>query len=107
MPSLKERVTEWVEGRGYRMDASTSLDFLGSLSGGLWLNPIDETSTEVRFELVFAPRLGVLGLIFGKAWLTYVGEGMGPHILAGLEHHLSSGGKLGTREVPSLLPTAA
>lgn len=107
MPNLKERVTEWVEGRGYRMEASTALDVFGALSGGLWLEPLDDAHTEVRFELVFTPRFGPIGRVFGRAWLSYVGEGMGPHILAGLEHHLRTGGKLGTHEVPALVPTVA
>lgn len=48
----------------------------------------------VRFELSFRPKLGPIGRLFGGAWLGFVGEGMGPHILAGLEHHLRTGGKL-------------
>lgn len=95
MPALRERVTEGVEGRGYRISAQTPIAFLGELAGGLWLDaqPSPER-TAVRFELSFKPKLGPIGRLLGRAWLGYVGEGMGPHILAGLEHHLRTGGKL-------------
>lgn len=109
LPSLKERVTEWEEGSGYRIDASSALDVLGGLSGGLWLSPLNERGTEVRFELGFRPRLGLIGRVVGPTWLRFVASGMGPHVLAGLEHHLHTGGKLATngRSLGDRHPAAA
>jgi hypothetical protein len=103
MLALKERVVEWVEGRGYRVEASTAFAFLGDLEGGLWLEPLEGCRSTVRFDLAFLPRFGFLGRLFGRAWLGFVAEGMGEHILAGLEHHLRTGGKLGAPVTPARL----
>ncbi|MFO0601079.1 MAG: SRPBCC family protein [Myxococcaceae bacterium] len=110
MPALRERVTEWVEGRGYRISAQSPIGFLGELAGGLWLDEhASSQRSVVRFELSFKPKLGPMGRFLGGAWLGFVGEGMGPHILAGLEHHLRTGGKLaiGATATTNVVPEPA
>jgi len=97
MPDVRERVTEWEEGRGYRIESRSKLDWLGRLGGKLWVEPAGDAASTVRFELTYAPRFGAVGRAFGRAMLGYLAGTMGTRVLAGLEHHLHTGGKLPTR----------
>lgn len=106
VPAVEEEVTEWSEGHGYQVRGSTPFDFLGEVRGAM---SVVERSAgcEARFELVFRPKLGVIGRVLGAFWVEELAAQMGAHILLGLEHHLHTGTKLsaGAARTTSLHPS--
>ncbi len=97
---VRERVTEWEEGRRLSYDLEGGAGPMKSLGGEFSLSPAGD-NTEVTMTLDFRVKFGPVGALMDRFIVRRQMRKQMALTLAGLKHHVETGEEVGT-ELPKV-----
>ena len=98
--SVVEKVTDIEDGRRVTVELSEFSMPLKSATASMVVTPRGVGSTDVTIEMDFIVKGGPLGAIMGAIMMRPMMKKMFGKVLAGLEHHVSTGEWVGRDGVP-------
>lgn len=99
--SVREEVFELEEGQRVRLSLSEFSMPMQKLEAEIRLVPAEGGRTQATFEIFFEPKFGILGKALGALAIRRKLASVCARILAGLDHHLSTGELVGDDFVAS------
>lgn len=104
--SIKERITDYEEGRAYTVKIVDTGRFpLRSAVARLSVEPLERDRSRVGFEMSFEPKYGPLGWLMGATVMQSQLRKTLSDVLAGLEAHALTGGVVSRK--PGITAAAA
>jgi hypothetical protein len=98
--SLIEEITDFQEGKGYKMALSEYSLPLKSMNSEMMVKEIDSNSSELYMSTDFVVKAGPLGWLLGFLLMRPLMKGVFMKVMSGLAYHCATG-KLVDEKLPS------
>ena len=100
--SMVEEITEYKEGKGFKMDISEYSLPLNSMVSEIWVKEIDSKNSEIYMATDFVVKGGPLGWLMGALMMKPMMKGVFKNLMTGLAFYSVTGkrvdGKLPSKE---------